>query len=213
MIGGFECNRVQAMPGQFEQARAGVGHQNRRMRGHDDLGIASVFYAAQEFEERELAGGRESGFRFIKKVEAVARATFFEKADEAFAVGVRQEVGRRRAYVEGCLVEIAGDREKTFGTKEPAVRDFGQPRRFESFGQVAALNFDGITMIDRAIAFAAAGIVVTCEGSNTFKQGGFSDAVFANDDRDGVIKLLFKSVFEERQTERVCCGIWDRILI
>ena len=58
-------------------------------------------------------------------------------------------------------------------------------------------------MIDRSIAFAAAGFVITGERGNAFEQSRFSRAVLADDDGDGAIEGKIQSVAQERQTGRI----------
>ena len=72
----------------LEQARAGIGHQQRRMGGHDYLAVLRLIHAAQELHEFDLARGRERGFRLIKDEKTLALAAFLEEAQETLAVRV-----------------------------------------------------------------------------------------------------------------------------
>jgi hypothetical protein len=64
-------------------------------------------------------------------------------------------------------------------------------------------------MIDRHVAFAAAGLVVAGEHRNPLQQRRFAGAVLADDDGDGVLEIELEVALQERQAERIGGGISD----
>src|SRR5437879_650442 len=58
-------------------------------------------------------------------------------------------------------------------------------------------------MIDGPIALAAAGFVKSRENGDPFKQGGFTGAVFTDDDRDRPVETQLEIVSQERKAERI----------
>ena len=64
-------------------------------------------------------------------------------------------------------------------------------------------------MIDRPMAFAAAGFVIAGQHGDAFEQGGFAGAVFAGDDGDWPVETHLELVAQERQAERIGRRIGD----
>src|SRR6476661_4595111 len=64
-------------------------------------------------------------------------------------------------------------------------------------------------MINRTIAFPTAGLVITGEDSDAFKQGRFADAVLADDDSDGAIETELEIVVQQRQAEQIGLAVSD----
>jgi hypothetical protein len=58
-------------------------------------------------------------------------------------------------------------------------------------------------MIDRHIAFAAAGLVVAGERGDAFQQSRLTRAVLADDDGDGVLKVELEALLQEQRAERI----------
>jgi hypothetical protein len=58
-------------------------------------------------------------------------------------------------------------------------------------------------MIDRPIALAAAGFVISREHGYSFQQRGFAGAVFTDDDGDRSIETQLEVVAQERKAERI----------
>src|SRR3954447_4917919 len=138
VIGVFYLHRLQSVLRQPQQRGIWVSHQHRRVGGHDDLAMADVFHPPHQLQERDLARGRQRGFRFVEDEDALALAAFLEEAQKAFAVGMGEEVGRWASshwIFLGHLVQVSGDREKAFGAEKPAISDFGQPACPQRAGQ------------------------------------------------------------------------------
>src|SRR5882724_6370519 len=134
VIGLFDGHGLQAMLGQSQQARVRVRHQHWRMRGHDDLADRGLLHPPQQFQELNLARGRQRRFRLVEDEDALALAALLEEAQKTFAVGMREKVGRRAGAEVGKLfpvdlVEISRDRKEALGAKEPSVGDLRQPAR------------------------------------------------------------------------------------
>jgi hypothetical protein len=64
-------------------------------------------------------------------------------------------------------------------------------------------------MIDRPITLAAAGLVIAREHGDAFQQGGFTGAVFADNDGDGSIETQLEVVVQKGQAERIGCAVLD----
>src|SRR5262245_28837323 len=58
-------------------------------------------------------------------------------------------------------------------------------------------------MIDRHVAFAAAGFVVAGEHGDAFEQRGFTGTVLADDDGDRLVERELELVTQERQAIRI----------
>ena len=58
-------------------------------------------------------------------------------------------------------------------------------------------------MIDRPITLAAAGLVIARQHGDPFQQGGFTGAIFANDDGDRPVEAQLEIIAQERQAERI----------
>lgn len=167
MPGLLDRHRIEPVSGQAEQAGAGIGHQDRGVRRHDHLALAEPVHAAQQLEERDLAGRRQRRFRLIEDEDAAALAALLEEAQKTLAMRMGEEIGAVRA-ADG--VEIARHREEALGPEEPAISDFRQPARPERAGEPAARRFARQRMVDRAIALAAAGLVIAGEDGDAFEQ-------------------------------------------
>jgi hypothetical protein len=64
-------------------------------------------------------------------------------------------------------------------------------------------------MIDRHIALAAAGLVISGEYGDPFQKSGFAGAVFTDDDGDGSIETQLEIILQERKTERIGRAVGD----
>lgn len=80
---------------QLQKPRAGIGHKNRRMGCHDDLGKTQAIHLTKQLQELDLTRRRQSGFRFVEHEQALPDATLFEEAQEALTMRMREEVWRR----------------------------------------------------------------------------------------------------------------------
>ena len=105
MIGLFERYRLEPVLRQAQQRRAGIRHQHWRMRGHDDLAMADVFHLPHQFQQFDLARGRQGGFRFVEDEDALPLAAFVEEAQKTLAVGMGEKV-RRRAAASRFAVDL-----------------------------------------------------------------------------------------------------------
>ena len=128
----------QAVPVHPQQARAGMPHDDRRThadrRTRDDrcmrddryLGLVARLHPGQELEDVELPVRRRGGPGLVERERAGPRAALLEEPDEALAVRVGQDVGRRAAG----LVAIAGDgrgRSRPGGTSRARSWAAGSP--------------------------------------------------------------------------------------
>jgi len=91
------------------------------MRGHDDLAILRIIHPPHQLEKFDLTRGRQRGFRFVEDEDALPLAALFEEPQKAFAMGMREKVGRYAADILGSLVKISGDGKEALGAEEPAV--------------------------------------------------------------------------------------------
>ncbi len=64
-------------------------------------------------------------------------------------------------------------------------------------------------MIDRPIALAAAGFVISGEHGDAFQQRGFAGAVLTDDDRDRPIKAQFEIIVQKGQAKRIGRAVGD----
>ncbi len=64
-------------------------------------------------------------------------------------------------------------------------------------------------MIDRSVALAATGFVISGQHRDAFKQRGFTRAVLAGDDGDRPVEIQVKAVAQERQAERIGLAVCD----
>jgi hypothetical protein len=64
-------------------------------------------------------------------------------------------------------------------------------------------------MVDRHIAFAAAGFVIAGEHGDAFQQGGFAGPVLTDDDRDRAVEAHFKIIVQQGKAERIGLAIRD----
>ena len=103
-MGLLQCDRLQPVFGQAKQRRPRIGHQDGEVRRDDDLAEAGIVHPTRQFQKFHLPRGRQRRFGFVENVEALAFAALFEKTQEALAMGMRQEVGRR-AVADGGLIE------------------------------------------------------------------------------------------------------------
>ena len=160
--------------------------------------------------------GDSADFGLVENEDALALAALLEEPQEAFAVGVGEKVGRRRAalrvavVVERDLVQVARHREEAFGSKEPAIGDLRQPARAQCLRQPPAHGLDGGGVIDRHVALAAAGFVVAGERGDPFQERRLAGAVLAHDDGDGAVEAELEVLCQERQAEWISRGVLDQ---
>src|SRR2546429_1069145 len=64
-------------------------------------------------------------------------------------------------------------------------------------------------MIHRPVALAAAGLVISGEHGDPFKERRLTGAVFADDDGDGLIETQLEVIVQERQAERIGRAVVD----
>src|SRR5258706_16464609 len=95
------------------------------MRGHDDLADRRLLHPPHQLQKFHLARGRQRDFRFVEDEDALLLAAFLEEPQKAFAVRMREEVGRRAAN----SVVIYDNRKETLRPEEPTLRDLRQPAR------------------------------------------------------------------------------------
>jgi hypothetical protein len=78
---------------------------------HDDLADAGLVHAPQQLEKLDLPGRRQRRFRLVEDEDALTPTALVEEAQEAFAVRMREEVGRgrQRRIFKRRAVEIARD--------------------------------------------------------------------------------------------------------
>src|SRR5829696_3448367 len=99
------------------------------MRGHDDLAMADLLHPPHQLQKFDLARRRQRGFRFVEDEDALSLTALLEEAQKAFAIGMREEVRRRRPewVVQRRLVQIPCNREEALRAEEPTVCNSGQP--------------------------------------------------------------------------------------
>lgn len=204
MPGLLDRHRIEPVFAQGQQAGAGIGHQDRGVRRHDHLALAEPVHAAQQLEEFDLAGRRQRRFRLVEDEDAAPLAAFLEDAQKTLAMRMGEEIGAVRA---ADAVEIARHREEALGPEEPAIGDFRQPARPERTGKRAAHGLDRLGMIDRAIALAAAGLVIAGEHGDAFEQRRFSGAVLADDDGDRPVEGELEFLAQEGQAPGIGVGV------
>jgi hypothetical protein len=107
------------------------------------------------------------------------------------------------------FIQIARDGEETFRAEEPSIGDFGQPARTQRLRKISARGLDGVGMIDRPIALAAPGFVISRKHSYPLKQRGFAGAVFTDNDRDRPVETQLEVVVQERKAERIGRAVVD----
>jgi len=64
-------------------------------------------------------------------------------------------------------------------------------------------------MIDRPIALAAAGFVISGEHRDAFKQSGFSGPVLTDDNGNRPVETQFEIIVQERKAERIGRAVVD----
>src|SRR5712671_3399061 len=64
-------------------------------------------------------------------------------------------------------------------------------------------------MIDRPIALAAAGFVISGEHGDAFQKSGFAGPVFPGDDSDRPIEIQFEVILQKGKTERIGRPVGD----
>src|ERR1700730_16456322 len=122
---------------------------------------------------------------------------------------MRKEVRATLPDVQRGLIEIPSDRKETLGPEEPAVRYLRQPARAKRARKLAAHHLDRIGMIDRPVALAAAGFVISGEYGDPFQQSGFAGPVFTDDDRDRPVEIQFEGSPQKSKAERLSRGGGD----
>ena len=75
--------------------------------------------------------------------------------------------------------------------------------------ETSAHGLDGTRMIDGPIAFATACFIVSGERGDALKERRLSSAVLADDDRNRLLEIEFKSGAEKRQAERIGSRVSD----
>ena len=161
--------------------------------------MRELVHPPQQFQELDLSRRRQRQFRFVENEDALTLAALLEEAQKSLAVGMREEV--RRGAPD--FVEISRDGKETLRPKEPAVGDFWQPTRAKRGRQLTARDLARGGMVDRPVALAAAGLVISGKHCDTLQQRRFAHAVFADDNGDGAVELQFKLIQQERQAERI----------
>ena len=119
VLGVFVSHFANAITSEFVDARFGIGHQDGRMRGDNEL-RAATDELINEGQRAELALWRECGFWLVEDVEAVSTESIREQRDKRlamrllvqglFAVGTAdtQPFDLRRHIVEAfCAQEVA----------------------------------------------------------------------------------------------------------
>ena len=99
---------------------------------------------------------------------------------------------------------------KRLGAEEPTGGDLRQPVATQRVGQCRAALVDGAGMVDRQVALAAAGFVVTGQRADRLEQRRFAGAVLADDDGDRRGEFEFELVAaEERQVPGIFFPVRD----
>src|ERR1700753_4306755 len=116
---------------------------------------------------------------------------------------MREKIRRRRpkGVILGRLVEIPRNREKAFCAEEPPVGDLGKPAGAKRSRQPPTPLRHRIGVINRPIAFAAAGLVIAGQNGNALQQGGLAGTIFADNDGDRPGETQLKIVAQEWKTE------------
>src|SRR5258707_8392658 len=99
------------------------------MRGHHDLANRGLLHAPHQFQKFHLARRRQRRFRFVEDEDALPLAALFEEAQEAFAMGMAEEVWPAHANIARRIIEISCDRKETLCPEEPTVGNLRQPAR------------------------------------------------------------------------------------
>src|SRR4029453_13136872 len=92
---------------------------------------------------------------------------------------------------------------EALGAKEPTLGDFWKPGCTQRFRKLSTHGLARIGMIDRPVALAAAGLVITGQNGDALEQGGFAGAVFTGNDGNGSIETQLELIVQERQAERI----------
>lgn len=79
------CDLLDAVCGELEDARIGVGHKDRRMRGHDEL-RAFGYQVMNPGEHRQLALGRERRLGFVEDVQTLSAEALSHQGEKGFAM-------------------------------------------------------------------------------------------------------------------------------
>src|SRR5689334_2027509 len=172
------------------------------MGRHDHLAMTGLVHSLKQLQELHLPQRRQRRLRLIKYVDALPLAALLEETQKTLAVRIRQKI-----RIGSNSVEISRHRKESLGTEEPALGDLGQPTCAKRLRQLASHHFKGRRVVDRPVALAAAGLVVTCECGDALKQGRLSCAVLANNDRDGAVEAKLEAVAQEWQTKRIGVAI------
>ena len=107
--------------------RVGIGHQDRRMGGDDELRFFQ-HQVVDAGDDRKLAFGRERGLGLVQQIEAIAAEAVQHQREEGFAVRLLVQravtVGwadRRTAGSGIELLDFGGDVEETFRAEEKTI--------------------------------------------------------------------------------------------
>ena len=126
MVGRFQRGGREPMPRQAEQAGAGAGHQQRRMRGHDHLAVARSSSIRRSSFRNSIwrdGGSADSGSSKMKMPSRWQRSS--KKRRKPSPCECERKSGGAAFAFQGRFVEIARDGEEIFRAEEPAVRNLG----------------------------------------------------------------------------------------
>ena len=164
------------------------------MRGHDDLAIVGISIRRISFKNSIWREGdsANSGSSKMKMPWRWQRSS--KKRRNPSPCECERKSARSAPSSQADLVEISRDGKEAFGAEEPAVGDLRQPARAQRLRKLPAHRLERIGMIDRPIALATAGFVISGKHGDAFQKGGFAGAVFADDDGDGAVEAQFEIV-------------------
>lgn len=195
MFGVGVANLFDAFIGERINLRVGIGEQYGRVGGDDELGALGDELMDQG-EEAHLPSGRERGLGFIEDIETVSAETFIEQGEKRFAVRLFMQAIAAVGIDDGWrwiieslvgiqFLDFRSEIVKALRTQEIAVGGFLD----------AALGGERLVKggvrgprVEAEIAAATLGIESHFNG-DAFDEGGFADAVFADEKSNGGMKF------------------------
>src|SRR6266511_4451848 len=210
-----------------QDPRAGKGHQDRRMRGDDELGLL-IDHLLQHRHQGQLSLRRERGFGFIEQIESAGHKARLEELQKALAVRIGVEVlavpldqrpslpeGRAFRQPQGVpgvfFVETVGDLlqlschslqpprevEEVLGAQKKPAMSLVQPRELQMSPQ-------GARILQRLVALD---VVAADRGqfdarADRFEQRRFARTVLAYEESHRRMELELIEFFDQRQIER-----------
>jgi len=206
-VGFLVGHRLQTVLAAFVDDGVGVGEQERRVGGDDQLG-AVADEGVEVGEHGELPLGAEGGLRFVKEVDTVAAEPLSEQSEEGLAV--RAFVGRATAPFavgDGGVVfvrlDLRHERVEAFrAEEEPVGFAIGGGVTVADHGEEIGENRVSVAGGKPVVPAAAFGRVAETHREG-FEQGGFATAIFADEERHGAVQRQFVEGAHGRDSERV----------